>query len=213
MINEIAYELVKDLAGKLQFADKWAGLVVPMRKMDGKIERIIPAAMPNLDNCDNSDYIDLIPDSTKTSIMYVERIGDIELEPINKNYWMASANLRFVLWYNLNRITEGNYVDEGVIASNLLSWFPRSLHDDLFTYVKSVNIFVEGAITGAEIFQKYTYEEVKNQFVTHPYGAVAININVKYTLNRCAETLLNHVKCTEPDYVAEPLPEKQNQQL
>jgi len=213
MISEIAYQLVKYLSTKIDFMDKWAGLVVPMRKMDGKVEKIFPASMLNLDNCDNSDYVDLIPDSKKTSICYVEKIGNPEILEIHKNYSLVSANIRLILWYNLNRISEGNFIDEGVVAANLFSQIPKTLSNNLFTYVANVNLFPSGFVTGAEMFIRYTYEEVKNQFITHPYGAVGIDINVQYTVSNCVTMIDPALKCTEPDSNNEVLPENQYQHL
>ena len=201
MISEIAYQLIKDLSTKLSFTDKWAGLVVPMRKMVDKKEKILPVIVQAHTDCDYSDYMDLVPDSTKGSIMYAEKIGDIELTQIRPNYFMANANLRIVVWYNLNRITAGVFVDEGVIASNVLSHIPRSLSNSLFDYVKSVNIFPSGVVTGAEIFSKYTYDEVRTQFVTFPFGAVAVDVNIQYLINKCALTLIPSEVCGEPEII------------
>ena len=203
MISEIAYQLISHIAGHLQFTDKWAGLVVPMKKSVNKIEKILPVSMPNPDRCDESDYMDLVPDSTKTSIMYCERIGEVALDMIRKEYYIASADLRVVLWYNLNRMTEGLFVDEGIVASNLIAAIPKRLADNLFTYVTRVNIYPSTVTTGAEIFNKYTYDEVRTQFVTFPYGAVAVDVNIQYVINKCAENLIEDLKCTEPDYVAD----------
>jgi len=191
MITEIAYQLVKNLS----FIDKWVGLAIPMRKMIEKKEKIFPVAY-NIDpNCDVSEYTDLVPDSKKSAICYCEKINEITFEQIRKNYFIASTDLRIVLWYNLNRITEGDYIDEGIMAANLLAKIPRTLSNSLFTYVSSVNIFPSGAMTGALIFSKYTYEEVRTQFVTHPYGAVAVDVNIQYVINKCVEELIPGLKC------------------
>jgi hypothetical protein len=50
-------------------------------------------------------------------------------------------------------------------------------------------------MTGALIFSKYTYEEVRTQFVTHPYGAVAVDVNIQYVINKCVEELIPGLKC------------------
>lgn len=195
MISEIAYQLVKNLSEDLSFIDKWVGLVIPMRKMIEKKEKIFPVSYNLKMDCDVSQYIDLVPDSTKSSICYCEKINEITFEQLRKNYFIASTDLRIVLWYNLNRITEGDYIDEGIMAANLLAKIPRTLSNSLFTYVSSVNIFPSGVMTGAMIFSKYTYEEVRTQFVTHPYGAVAVDVNVLYVINKCVEELTPGLKC------------------
>jgi hypothetical protein len=200
MISEIANELVNSLLSTVQFADKVAGLVMPMHKMVNKIDKVLPVAMNTKTNCNVSDYMDLVPDSTKKSIIYCEKIGDINFEQYRPNYWLCSAQLRLVVWYNLNLITEGNFVDEGVVAVNVLSQLPKSLDDTLFDYVSRVKIYPVGVVTGSEIFNRYSYDEVRTQFMTFPYGAFAIDVDIQYVLNKCAETLIPSPACGFPGY-------------
>lgn len=200
MISEIANQLVTSLLSTVQFADKVAGLVMPMHKMVNKIDKVLPVAMNAKSVCNVSDYMDLVPDSTKASIIYCEKIGDINFEQYRPNYWICTGNLRLVVWYNLNLITEGQFVDEGVVANNVISQLPRRLNDNLFTYVKSVMVIPTGVVTGSEIFSRYSYDEVRTQFMTFPYGAFAIDIEVQYVLNKCANTLIPESACGFPGY-------------
>ena len=201
MITEIAHELVKSLSTSVPFIDKWAGLVKPMKKMVDKKEKTFPVHHNTATTCSMDDYTALVPDSTKTSVCYVEKLSDMTVEEVRRNYYRVSVPLRIVLWYNLDRINEGNYIDESIIASNVLSQIPRSLPNSLFTYSKSVNIFPTGITTGADLFTNYTYDEVRTQYVTHPYGAVGIDIEVIYIIVNCADTLIPSLKCNQPDYV------------
>lgn len=202
MISEIAQQLVNTFVSSVPFADKVAGLVIPLRKMDNKTEKIFPAAINTDKSCDYSTFTALVPDSSKKSIIYCEKIGDITLEQRTPNYWIANANLRLFCWYNLDLINEGQYIDEGVIIGNIITQIPRSLPDNLFTYVKKVRIYVDGVTTGSDLFLKYTYNEVKTQFMTFPYGAFAIDVSVQYVLNKCATTLFPLPTCGQPGYVA-----------
>jgi hypothetical protein len=201
MISEIANQLVASLLTSVQFVDKVAGLVVPMKKSVNKIEKVFPVAINTPTDCDTSVYIDLVPNSKRTSIIYCEQIGDISFDTPRPNYWILSATLRLVCWYNLDRITEGQFIDEGVVANNVLSQLPKRLPDSLFTYVRSVMLSTARVVTGSDIFSKYTYDEVRTQFMTFPYGAFAIDIDVQYVMNKCAETLIPVLKCNQPDYV------------
>jgi hypothetical protein len=197
MISEIAQQLVNTFITNLSFVDKVAGLVVPLKKMDNKIEKTFPAAI-NIDkSCDYSTFTTLVPDSTKKSIIYCEKVGDITLEQ-RANYWINSANLRIIVWYNLNLINEGNYIDEGVIIGNVIQNIPRSLPNNIFTYVSGVRLFVDGVTTGSELFLKYSYDEVKTQFMTFPYGAFGIDVSVQYALNKCASELIPSSGCGAP---------------
>ena len=201
MISEIAYQLVKYLAGEVTYIDKWAGLVMPMKVMVNKVEKIMPAFINAKDTCNVSDYKDLVPDSTKKSICYCEKVVDPVLESLNVNNFLVTAELRVILWYNLNLVHNGDYLDEGVMAYNILSHVPRRLPDSLFAYTKNVHFYPINTLSGAELFSKYTYDEVKSQFVTFPYGAIAVNINVQYTMNKCAADLAPESACGFPPYV------------
>jgi len=208
MISEIAYHIVKSLAASTLFIDKWAGLVMPMKKSVNKIEKVLPVFINSKDVCDVSDFMDLVPDSTKKSICYCEKINDVRLEPLPLNNFLATADLRIVLWYNLNLTHNGDYLDEGVIAYNILSNMPKRLSDTLFAYCKNVRIYPIGTDSGADLFSAYSYDEVRTQFVTFPYGAIAVNVSVQYTINKCALDLVPESACGFPPYV--PTPPEEN---
>ena len=195
MITEIAYQLAKQIATDLSFADKWAGLVFPLKKLVENIEKTFPASM-NIDGvCDDSDMIDLVPNSDKKSILYLEKIGNIEFTQISKGYYLADANLLLVCWYNLDKINSGVYLDEGVIATNVLTCIPRTIDNALLTYSKSVNINPVNMTSGAELLSKYTYAEAKTQYATFPYGVIGIQLNIQYVQNKCLDLTQPHDKC------------------
>lgn len=195
MISEIAYEIVSVLADKLTFIDKWCGVVVPIKKSVAGVEKTIPMYVNTKSNCNVSDYMDLVPDSSKKSICYIEKLGEPEFEP-RASIFIANCNLRVVLWYNLNLINEGKYLDEDIIAHNIITNMPKTIPDNDLITAKRVLITILGTSGGAKLFSGYTYNEVKNQFVTFPYGAVSVDINVQYVINKCAETLIPSPICS-----------------
>jgi len=208
MISEIAYQLVKSVVNSVTFIDKWGGLVMPMKKSVNKIEKVLPVFVNSKDTCNVSDLMDLVPDSTKKSICYCEKITDVRLEYLNANTFLANADLRVILWYNLNLTHNGDYLDEGVLAHNIISNLPNRLSNTLFAYCKNVHIYPIGSTSGADLFSKYSYDEVRTQFVTFPYGAIAIDVNVQYTINSCAADLTPESACGFPPYV--PTPPEEN---
>lgn len=203
MISEIAKELVNVLFTDVLFVDKVAGLVMPMKKMVNKVEKIFPVEVRTQTTCDLSDFTDLVPDSTKKCIVYCEKLTDIQFVEYKPSYFINTADLRLVVWYNLDRITEGVYIDEGILANNILANLPKRLSDSLFTYVRKVMISPIRVVTGNEIFTKYSYDEVRTQFMTFPYGAFAIDVNVQYVMNTCAFELIPELKCNQPEYLAQ----------
>lgn len=180
MITEIAYQLIKYLSERVSYIDKWTGIVIPMHKSIAGVDKVIPMSIQTPTDCDVSVYMDLVPDSSKLSVCYCEKQNDVSFEQ-HSGYLLATQQIRIVLWYNLAKINEGKYLDEGTIIANLITNLPKSLPNSLFTNVKNVRLITIGSSSGSSLFNKYTYNEVKDQYVTFPYGAVAVDVEVFYT--------------------------------
>lgn len=195
MITDIAYELVKEIVSNSSFIDRWTGVVIPMKKSVNGTEKVFPVAHNTPSTCDLSDYTSLVPDSDKAGICYCEVVSQPVFEPLYSTVRLVNASLRVVLWYNLDRVNAGFHTDESVLLGNVMQWIPRSLPDYLFTSVKNVNIYIDNVSSGVDLFSKYSYDEVRTQFVTHPYGAVAIDLSIQYTSTNCATQIIPTLKC------------------
>ena len=196
MIDKIAYELVKSISTNVGFIDKWAGLVKPMRKMVQKTEKVFPVAISTPSNCDQSDYTALVPDDTKRSVAYIEMIQSPTVDVIRHGSRQLSAQLRLVVWYNLDRITAGKYVSEDMLVDQIFRSLPRRLNNSLFNGASQVHVMSTGVTYGAEVVSQYTYNEVKSQFVTHPYGIFAIDLDVWYITTYCQSPFDIEAGCT-----------------
>jgi len=195
MIDKISYELVKNLASNIPFIDKWAGLVKPLRKKVQQIDKIFPVAINTPVNCDQNDYTALVPDSSKRSIVYVEQVGSAQVETITSNYEHMTATIRLVVWYNLDRITDGAYVSEDKLVDQILDWLPKRLSDSLFVGAKQVHLLPTGVVYGTDVVSQYTYNEIKSQFGTHPYGIFAIDLDVWYITTHCSRGIVPSFTC------------------
>lgn len=190
MIDKISYELVNYLATNVEFIDKWAGLVKPMRKKVQTEDKIFPVAINTPVNCNQSDYMALVPDSSKRSIVYVEKQGDLEVTLSTNNYEQINATLRIVVWYNLDKITQSEYISEDILVDKILDWLPKRLNDNLFVGAKQVHFEPINIIYGTEIVSKYTYNEIKTQFGIHPYGIFAIDVDCWYITTHCSRAIV-----------------------
>lgn len=195
MIDKIAYELVKAVAAAINFDDKWAGLVRPLQKKVQNADKIFPVAINTPATCDQNDYTALVPDSTKKSIMYIEKKGNQEVTLDRKSYQYVTVPLQLVLWYNLDLITKGEYISEDVLADKILEVLPNKLSDSLFNGVKQVRIFPTAITYGSEVVSQYTYNEIKTQFCMLPYGFLAIDIEVTYISTHCQRDLTISTGC------------------
>lgn len=189
MIDKISYEIVKAVAAGINFDDKWAGLTKPMRKQVASAEKIFPVAINTPTTCDQSDYTALVPDSTKKSVMFIEKIGNPVVDIYRTNYKHISQTIRLVVWYNLDLITEGKYISEDVLTDQVLDHLPKRLSDSLFDGAKQVHILPTGIIYGTEIFNAYTFNEIKTQFGIFPYGVFAVDLDVWYIQTHCQDKL------------------------
>jgi hypothetical protein len=195
MIDKISYELVNYLASKVEFIDKWAGLVKPMHKKVQTEDKVFPVAINTPVNCNQSDYMALVPDSSKSSIVYVEKQGDLTVISSTSNYEQINTTLQLVVWYNLDRITEGDYISEDVLVDRILDWLPKRLADNLFVGCKQVHFEPINILYGTDIVSKYTYNEIKTQFGIHPYGIFAIDIDCWYVATHCSKAITPIVGC------------------
>lgn len=176
MIDLVAYNIAKDLTTTLSFTDKWSGLVKPLRKKIKDKESVFPVSISNTAECSQSDYTALIPDSTKKSVIYIEKTGDVQLQHLSINRQMFNATLRVVCWYNLDKITGGDYISEDIIVQEVYKNIPKRI--DNLDNVKQIHIEPTNIIYGSDVFSAYTYDEVKTQYGLHPYGYFAIDIDV-----------------------------------
>lgn len=195
MIDKISYELVKYLSEKVDFVDKWAGLVKPMRKRVQTADKVFPVAINTPTTCSQDDYMALVPDSGKKSVVYVEKLSDPIIEMPNKRYKHVSATIRLVVWYNLDKITKGAYVSSDILTDEMLGAIPRMLPDSLFNGAKQVHFLPTGIIYGADIVSQYTFNEAKTQFNTHPYGIFAIDMDIWYIGTHCQSPLTPETGC------------------
>ena len=186
MISEIAYYIVKELVTDLDWVGKWAGLVYPLRRSIGGVEKVYPVSINTPTDCCKDDYFDLVPDSSKVSVFYIEKRGDDSVIQQRQNYDYMESKVRLIVWYNLDKLNKSVYVEEGVIIRNVKTSLPKTIDDALLVNNKKVRISIEGIVTGAELFSQYTYDEIKTQYLIFPYGAFGIDLNIEYLALNCS---------------------------
>lgn len=191
MINQIAYQLVKNIADNVPFADKWAGLVKPLRKKVQNVDKVFPVSINTPTTCDISDYTALVPDKDKMSVIYAE----LSEQPSFDGARVMSAGLRIVVWYNLDLILQSHSISEDSIADRIFTNIPLRMPDSLFTGARQVHFVVTGITYGSEVVSQYTYNELKTQFAMHPYGILAIDVDTWYVPTHCQPALDQGQSC------------------
>ena len=180
MVNLIVDKILLSLA-TLPFKDRMVGIVKPASIQDSKgAVKTIPVAFnTDPDTCSQSTLIDLVPDSKKTSIIYFEDRGTTVREYSGEAVYMT-ANFNLVCWFNYKKIVY-NYINTSLIALNIIKLLPTKM-GNIFPLM---GVFL--TVTGEEpndgsIFSKYSYIEAESQYITYPYGYVALNLSADFAV-------------------------------
>jgi hypothetical protein len=188
MVNLIVNEIVKGLQLDLSFVDKITGIVKTAQASIGGAVKSFPVAHNiNLDTCNDSELLDFVPDNRKRSIIYFEDRGTTMTRMENQSIYFTS-NFTLVCWFNYKMLA-GNMTNTSQISGNLIKHLPVVMGNipPLIGVVLSVT--GEQANDGS-VFSKYSYIEEQSQFITYPYGYVALDLSADFSVRKeCIEDI------------------------
>lgn len=186
MIDIVLDKIMQTLADSVYFFDRTAGLVRPQSVEVQKKKKVFPVYINTPTTCSPNDYFDLVPNSSKQAVSYFELNGNPDVQ-FFKYYSIINQPVRLVVWYNLNKITAGDYLENGSLAQSVLSEFPYTMPDSDFvgTQISKVITTFNGMVQAQDLFKQYTYDEVKNQYLTFPYGAFGLDFTIQFVGARC----------------------------
>lgn len=193
MINRIAEELAYHIKENTFWVDKCVGIVTPITyKVSGQ-DKTIPVYF-NLkrDLCNGGDYIDLVPDSSKTSVVYMEIASEPSVVSVKQNGTRFNSSLDLVVWLNYQKINLG-MVDTDILVANIIENIPSRIANNEYV---GVGIKVTSVSTKDRfVFNKYTYNN-DIQFLMYPYDFFSIRMEVEYTIPKgCAVLTENTEAC------------------
>ena len=192
MINTIVKNIIPYLEA-LNFSEVVGGIATTIsQNKHAKDNKIIIKKFPayyneNKTTCSASDYIDLVPNSNKRSIIYFENNG-IKISPINGNIIECVADVRLVCWANLKKIND-TFINADTLKLLVIQAMPVSL-SNIFPYS-----FIRIELTGEEtksvaLFSKYTYNEEEKQYLIYPFDYFALNYEISfYVGSNCIEPI------------------------
>lgn len=131
------------------------------------------------------ELYDLIPDSSKKSLLYFEENGATSLIEKKTAGNIYQSRLRLICWLNPNRISNASNKDNiGVAVMNDIikrltaqSYF----HDTINRLFASVVVKVEAIPEkNPNLFSKYDYSEKETQFLMHPFDYFGLDLLVQY---------------------------------
>lgn len=193
MINTIVKNIIPYLEA-LNFSEVVGGIATTIsQNKPAKDNKIIIKKFPayyneNRTTCNASDYIDLVPNSNKRSIIYFENNG-IKISPINGNIIECVADVRLVCWANLKKIND-TFINADMLRLLVIQAMPSSL-SNVLPYS-----FIRIQLTGEEtknvsIFSKYTYNEEEKQYLIYPFDYFALNYEISFYVGiNCIDPIL-----------------------
>lgn len=193
MINTIVKNIIPYLEA-LNFSEVVGGIATTISQNKPiKDNKIIVKKFPayyneNKTTCSASDYIDLVPNSNKRSIIYFENNG-IKISPINGNIIECVADVRLLCWANLKKIND-TFINADMLKLLVIQAMPVSL-SNVFPYS-----FIRIELTGEEtknvsIFSKYTYNEEEKQYLIYPFDYFALNYEISFYVGiNCIDPIL-----------------------
>ena len=193
-MNEGIANIIRDRIVELPFVDKISGLVRTLAYTDsndkGKVRKSYPISCDVcFDDCmkdGKKKLYDLIPDSSKRSVIYFEDNG-VRSVGAQGNLQNFESSLRLVGWLNMAKLGRNDCsITPAVIASILAAVPVTYLNSNPLVRVKIDPGTIEPKTPA--IFSRYTYDETVTQYLLHPYDYFAINFVTKFSVARaCVE--------------------------
>lgn len=192
MVNAIVNKIVQDLTLSLPFVDKITGIVKVASIQVGDAVKTLPISYnSNVSTCSQSELMDYVPDNGQMSIIYFEDRGTQVTRMENQSIYFTS-NFTLVCWFDYRKI-DCSIIDPALVAANILKYLPENMGN----IYPAIGVFLSVAGQQANdggVFSKYSYMEVVSQFITYPYGYVAIDLQAEYKVRK--ECITDLEPCT-----------------
>jgi hypothetical protein len=201
MINTIIDSLLPYIQA-LNFADKVGGIVIPItRKIpnatdSGTTTETFPAYYNyNATNCILGDYLDMVPDSSKMTVIYFEDNGST-INSEDRHYYLIESRVKLVFWANLKNISS-TLIDGTILAANIIDAIPHFLPNTGYC-TKIQTEFVGMDEKSPAIFGAYSYDETRKQYLMYPfdYGALSYIIRWQLAKDCISDLRLNPDPCS-----------------
>jgi hypothetical protein len=194
-MNKDIAEYIKSYLTPLSFVDKIAGLVkvasISQPSETGVVVKRFPVACDvNYSDCvKQSRYKDLMPDSSKMSVIYFEDLGCTFVNKTARSFEFIS-NLKLIGWVNLSKFQDISCDNSSVFVASIIKALPNGLYNyGRYSNIQIVGIREEPKTN--QIFSMYTYDELVNQYLLYPYDYFSLSISVSFNLPiNCIEEII-----------------------
>lgn len=189
MIAQVGDILIDKLVG-LPFLDKYAGVVKPIvyNEKSGAgnktalIRKTFPAACRTTwADCQGGRYMDLVPDSSKKSVLYLEDLG-LRAVAEQGAYLTFVATYDLVCWLNMPLLGYGDCSYSGIAIASILKKLPARPFNTAKYQLVDIR-FTSQKPKSVNPFAKYSYDEAVNQFLMYPYDYFVLGMEVGFRIN------------------------------
>lgn len=191
MIGSLGTHIINEVK-TLPFVDKYAGVVRTINyettDKDGrKLRRSFPADCQTTFNdadCNSGRYLDLCPDDSKKSVMYLEDTG-FRLVKREGHFQYFKANYDLIVWLNLPKLGASGCTYSAVAMAGVIKALP--LQPQNYGLYHLTRIQPTGQKPkSVNPFAKYTYEESVTQFLLYPFDYFVLTLDVDFRIDlRC----------------------------
>lgn len=175
MNSIISESLARCLSAK-EYIGRAAGCVHEIREKVNGVNKRYPASRVVFENanervCEIGDYRDLIPNSNTASILYFDDLGAKLVNKLGRRE-MWKGELRLICWINTKK-TE--YTPEEIL-NDVLDNIPEDIPQTGRIHGGKIKVdYVEPKRPSP--FSKYTYDEERRQYLTHPYHYFSLRLH------------------------------------
>lgn len=194
MINNVAKDILEQI-NSIHWLDTYAGIVKTVSKEYQEngvpvVKRFPVSCEATTSDCfSNGTYKDLVPDSSKKSILYFEEVGGAQLISKERDVFNYQTTLRMVCWLNQKLLgTEDCSISDKAIC-DIMNAMNFKRHNNVPLNLQKINIrFATQEAKTANIFAAYNYQEEKSQYLMYPFDYFALNFVVQFSINKnCCE--------------------------
>ena len=179
----------------LDWVERYGGLVQTYREKvnDDGLFNVYPIScgVSEADCINDQRYQDLIPDDTKSSIVYFETLQglrDAGSLNANNNVMILTGTFRLVAWLNYQKLGINECYASDKAQKSLYKilnrYYDKNMPDVLQNATIQFRIQSFVPKDYQTIFSKYNYQDLTGYWM-YPFDYFAINVNVRMTLPMC----------------------------
>ncbi|WP_343320201.1 hypothetical protein [Sphingobacterium multivorum] len=184
-MNVLIGKIIKDLLSPLPYFDTPAGLVQVIKKSDISDSKGTPKKFPvEVDVSEENNLKALYPTDKMKGMFFVEDMG---AKAEGNNDW--TSDLILVCWFCPKKISSNPESVSAHAVADITSIFKPFHNEGPISRLK-INL-VSIPQRDASIFSKYSFDELKTQFLMPPFDFFALKLKCSYRLNPNCLTPLN----------------------